>query len=59
MTVCRNPQRGQTTLLTGLNGAEIMRGHYGPWPGPTLKRTLDEGTLFFGSCGVRRASGPR
>lgn len=37
---------GQTTLLTGLNGADIMRGHYGPWPGPTLKRTLDKGTLF-------------
>lgn len=37
---------GQTTLLTGLNGAEIMAGHYGPWPGPTLKRTLDGGTLF-------------
>ena len=37
---------GQTALLTGRNGAEIMNGHYGPWPGPTLKRVLDEGTLF-------------
>ena len=37
---------GQTTLLTGLNGADLMNGHYGPWPGPTLKRTLDKGTLF-------------
>jgi len=37
---------GQTALLTGLNGAEIMRGHYGPWPGPTLKRALDGGTVF-------------
>ena len=37
---------GQTTLLTGLNGADIMGGHYGPWPGPTLKRTLTGGTLF-------------
>lgn len=37
---------GQTALLTGLNGADIMNGHYGPWPGPTLKRTLDGGTLF-------------
>ncbi len=37
---------GQATLLTGHNGAEIMNGHYGPWPGPTLKRVLDEGTLF-------------
>ena len=23
-----------------------MNGHYGPWPGPTLKRALDKGTLF-------------
>lgn len=23
-----------------------MNGHYGPWPGPTLKRTLDGGTIF-------------
>ncbi len=37
---------GQTTLLTGLNGANIMNGHYGPWPGPTLKRALDSGTIF-------------
>lgn len=37
---------GQTTLLTGHNGADLMRGHYGPWPGPTLKRLLDAGTLF-------------
>lgn len=37
---------GQTTLLTGKNGAEIMQGHYGPWPGPTLKQALDAGTLF-------------
>lgn len=37
---------GQTALLTGKNGAEIMAGHYGPWPGPTLKNVLDEGTLF-------------
>lgn len=37
---------GQTTLLTGLNGAEVMGRHYGPWPGPTLKRVLDGGTIF-------------
>ena len=37
---------GQTTLLTGRNGAAIMDGHYGPYPGPTLKKVLDEGTLF-------------
>ena len=23
-----------------------MNRHYGPWPGPTLKKVLDEGTLF-------------
>ena len=37
---------GQTALLTGRNGATIMEGHYGPYPGPTLKKVLDEGTLF-------------
>ena len=37
---------GQTALLTGKNGAELMNGHYGPWPGPTLKRELDKGSLF-------------
>ncbi len=37
---------GQTTLLTGLNGAELMGRHYGPWPGPTLKRVLEQGTIF-------------
>lgn len=37
---------GQTALLTGKNGAKIMDGHYGPWPGPTLKRELDKGSLF-------------
>lgn len=37
---------GQATILTGLNGAAIMNGHYGPWPGPTLVRTLSRGTLF-------------
>ncbi|CAN5872819.1 metalloenzyme [soil metagenome] len=37
---------GQTALLTGKNGAAVMNGHYGPWPGPTLKTVLDGGTLF-------------
>ncbi len=37
---------GQTALLTGKNGAQIMNGHYGPYPGPTLKKELDQGTLF-------------
>lgn len=37
---------GQSALLTGRNGADLMDRHYGPWPGPTLKRDLDDGTLF-------------
>lgn len=45
---------GQTALLTGVNGADLMNGHYGPWPGPTLKRVLAAGTLF---SEVRRAGG--
>ena len=52
---------GQTALLTGRDAAEAMNGHYGPWPGPTLKRMLDEGNLFdwaraaAGEGGVRLA----
>jgi len=37
---------GQATLLTGVNAAAVMSGHYGPWPGPTLKGLLEAGTLF-------------
>lgn len=37
---------GQTSLLSGVNGAEVMGRHYGPWPGPTLKRVLQSDTLF-------------
>jgi len=37
---------GQSALLTGKNAASVMDGHYGPWPGPTLKRFLDEDQLF-------------
>lgn len=37
---------GQTTLLTGANGAARMNRHYGPWPGPTLMELLNAGTLF-------------
>lgn len=37
---------GQTTLLTGINGAETMQRHYGPWPGPTLIALLQQDTLF-------------
>jgi 2,3-bisphosphoglycerate-independent phosphoglycerate mutase len=45
---------GQTTLLTGKNGAEIMQGHYGPYPGPTLKQELDKGTLFSEIAGQNK-----
>jgi hypothetical protein len=45
---------GQTALLTGRNAAELMRGHYGPYPGPTLRAFLDQGTLF---SEVQRAGG--
>lgn len=37
---------GQTALLTGRNAALYMGGHYGPWPGPTLRTLLSEGNLF-------------
>ncbi len=37
---------GQTTLLTGVNSARVMGRHYGPWPGPTLKKLLDRDNLF-------------
>ena len=47
---------GQTTLLTGVNAADAMDGHYGPWPGPTLRRVLDAGNLFHDGV---RAGGAR
>ena len=37
---------GQASLLTGTNCATVMGRHYGPWPGPTLRRLLERGTLF-------------
>lgn len=43
---------GQTALLTGRNAAALMGRHYGPWPGPTLRRVLDEGTLFHEVVGA-------
>ena len=43
---------GQTALLTGRNAAEVMSGHYGPWPGPTLKRELEDATLFHVAPGT-------
>lgn len=42
---------GQTSLLTGRNGAAIMGRHYGPWPGPTLARVLQQDTLFHHAGG--------
>lgn len=42
---------GQTALLTGRNGAAMMGRHYGPWPGPTLRRALTQGTLFHDADG--------
>jgi 2,3-bisphosphoglycerate-independent phosphoglycerate mutase len=45
---------GQTALLTGRNAALLMGRHYGPWPGPTLKRMLDKSSLFLE---VARAGG--
>jgi 2,3-bisphosphoglycerate-independent phosphoglycerate mutase len=45
---------GQTALLTGKNGATIMDGHYGPYPGPTLKKELDKGTLFSDVTALRK-----
>ena len=52
---------GQTALLTGRNAADVMSGHYGPWPGPTLKKELEEATLFHaapGSTGLANAYPP-
>ncbi len=43
---------GQTSLLTGLNGAALMGRHYGPWPGPTLRRALERDTLFHRAAGA-------
>ncbi|MEX2500967.1 MAG: hypothetical protein WD336_01215, partial [Trueperaceae bacterium] len=42
---------GQATLLSGRNGAAAMGRHYGPWPGPTLHRFLQEGDLFARAAG--------
>lgn len=37
---------GQSTLISGRDAVRAMDGHWGPWPGPTLKRFLAEGELF-------------
>lgn len=42
---------GQASLLTGRNGAELMGRHYGPWPGPTLVKVLQQDTLFHAAAG--------
>lgn len=47
---------GQGALLTGQDTVSAMNGHYGPWPGPTLKRLLAEGNLF---TWARAQAGPR
>jgi len=43
---------GQTSLLTGVNGAALMGRHYGPWPGPTLRRVLERDTPFHQAAGA-------
>ncbi|MEJ2666971.1 MAG: hypothetical protein P8Z81_07730 [Deinococcales bacterium] len=47
---------GQTSLLTGENGAELMGRHYGPWPGPTLRRVLEGRTLFHEAASAALAN---
>jgi len=37
---------GQATIVTGKNASQVLGRHMGPWPGPTLHKLLDEGTLF-------------
>lgn len=37
---------GQSALISGRDAVQAMDGHYGPWPGPTLKRFLRDGQLF-------------
>ncbi|WP_407569264.1 metalloenzyme domain protein [Deinococcus altitudinis] len=39
---------GQTCWLTGQDGVAAMHGHFGPQPGPTLRRMLDEASLPVG-----------
>ena len=36
---------GQTCWLTGQDGVAAMKGHFGPQPGPTLRRLLDTASL--------------
>lgn len=48
---------GQTALLTGTNAADLMNGHYGPWPGPTLRAELARGNLFHTAQAAPGAQG--
>lgn len=47
---------GQTALLTGTNAADLMNGHYGPWPGPTLRAELERGNLFHSAQAANGAA---
>ena len=47
---------GQATLLTGVNAAEVMGRHYGPWPGPTLKQFLQRTETIFDIADFRFAN---
>ncbi len=38
---------GQTAILTGKNAAKTIGNHYGPQPGPSLKKIIDEGNIFL------------
>jgi len=37
---------GQTAIVTGVNAPKIIGNHYGPYPGPSLKKILDAGNIF-------------
>jgi len=37
---------GQTAIVTGLNAPKLIGNHYGPYPGPSLKKILDSGNVF-------------
>ena len=37
---------GQTAILSGLNASKIIGNHYGPYPGPSLKKILDSTNIF-------------
>lgn len=38
---------GQTSLLTGVNGAELMGRHMTAFPGPTLRAVIEQGSLLL------------